>query len=116
MTYISGAVGQHSAALSVQIAVYPITITQRAIDILKRAVTVALAVGPCPVIAAAIGEIEVSLSFPFAFLPGAAVSVAIRTGQLSQTGSFLWDVYNGDADPQGVEDWYTGIHTGRIGK
>jgi hypothetical protein len=38
----------------------------------------------------------------------------IPTGQLSGTGSFLWDVYHGDADPQSIHDWYTGIQNGRI--
>ncbi len=41
-------------------------------------------------------------------------AVGLPTGQLSQTGSFLWDVYNGNADPQGVKDWYTGTQNGRI--
>jgi hypothetical protein len=41
-------------------------------------------------------------------------AAGLPTGQLSATGSFLWDVYSGDADPQGVKDWYTGIQNGRI--
>jgi hypothetical protein len=45
----------------------------------------------------------------------AGYAVGLPTGQLSQTGSFLWDVYNGDVDPQGIGDWYKGIQTGRIG-
>lgn len=44
----------------------------------------------------------------------AGYALGLPTGQLSATGSFLWDVYNGDADPQGIKDWYTGIQNGRI--
>ena len=40
--------------------------------------------------------------------------MGLPTGQLSQSGSFLWDVFNGNVDPQGIKDWYTGIQTGRI--
>jgi len=38
----------------------------------------------------------------------------LPTGQISGTTSFLWDVYNGNADPQGVGQWYSGIMNGRI--
>ena len=38
----------------------------------------------------------------------------LPTGQASQSGRFLWDVYNGDADPQSIKDWYTGISTGKM--
>lgn len=48
------------------------------------------------------------------FAQAAGYALGLPTGQLSGTGSFLWDVYNGDADPQGLKDWYTGIQNGRI--
>jgi hypothetical protein len=41
-------------------------------------------------------------------------AAGLPTGQLSQTGTFLWDVYSGDADPQGIKDWYEGIQNGRL--
>lgn len=41
-------------------------------------------------------------------------AAGLPTGQLSASGTFLWDVYSGDADPQGIKDWYTGIQNGRI--
>jgi len=44
----------------------------------------------------------------------AGYAVGLPMGQLSQTGSFLWDVYNGDVDPQSIKDRYTGIQNGRI--
>jgi hypothetical protein len=44
----------------------------------------------------------------------AGYAFGLPTGQLSGTGSFLWDVYNGDADPQGIKEWYEGIQNGRI--
>jgi hypothetical protein len=44
----------------------------------------------------------------------AGYAVGLPTGQLSATGSFLWDVYNGDADPQGIKEWYQGVSHGRI--
>lgn len=48
------------------------------------------------------------------FAQAAGYTLGLPTGQLSGTGSFLWDVYSGDADPQGIKDWYTGIQNGRI--
>ena len=44
----------------------------------------------------------------------AGYALGLPTGQLSATGSFLWDVYHGDTDPQGIREWYTGIQNGRI--
>lgn len=38
----------------------------------------------------------------------------LPTGQASQTGKFLWDVYHGEADPQGIREWAEGISTGKI--
>ena len=38
----------------------------------------------------------------------------LPTGQASSTGQFLWDVYHGDADPQGLKDWYQGLSTGKL--
>jgi hypothetical protein len=37
----------------------------------------------------------------------------LPTGQASATAQFLWDVYNGDADPRTVQEWWHGITTGR---
>jgi hypothetical protein len=41
-------------------------------------------------------------------------AAGLPTGQLSTTGSFLWDVYNGDVDPQDLREWYQGISHGKI--
>lgn len=35
-------------------------------------------------------------------------------GQFSSTTQFLWDVYDGQEDPQGLSQWWTGLETGRL--
>jgi Large polyvalent protein associated domain 22 len=44
----------------------------------------------------------------------AGYTFGLPTGQASSSAQFLWDVYNGDADPQSVKDWYDGLSHGRI--
>jgi hypothetical protein len=34
--------------------------------------------------------------------------------QIGKTGGFLYDVYTGDADPQGIRDWWAGLTYGRL--
>jgi len=34
--------------------------------------------------------------------------------QIGKTGGFLWDVRTGDADPDGVRDWWSGVTRGRL--
>jgi hypothetical protein len=38
----------------------------------------------------------------------------IPTAQPAATTKFIWDVMNGDQDPEGLADWWKGITTGRI--
>lgn len=38
----------------------------------------------------------------------------LPTGQLSGTGSFLWDVMHGEQSPQDLHDWWQGVTNGRI--
>jgi hypothetical protein len=34
--------------------------------------------------------------------------------QTGKTGGFLWDVHTGDADPDSVRDWWSGLSSGRL--
>lgn len=47
-------------------------------------------------------------------MEAAGFVAGLPTGQLSTTGSFLWDVYNGDAQPEDARDWYNGLTSGRL--
>ena len=29
-------------------------------------------------------------------------------------GKFLWDINNGEADPQSIKDWYQGLTRGKV--
>lgn len=44
----------------------------------------------------------------------AGYALGLPTGQPATAGPFLWDVYRGEADPQGIRDWYSGITTGHV--
>ncbi len=46
----------------------------------------------------------------------AGYTFGLPTGQATQTGKFLWDVYHGEQDPQGLREWFEGISTGKIQK
>ena len=38
----------------------------------------------------------------------------IPTAQPAATTKFLWDVMQGDQDPQDIKEWYRGVLTGRM--
>jgi hypothetical protein len=40
--------------------------------------------------------------------------LGLPTGQAGQTAQFLWDVSEGDADPETMADWYSGLTKGRM--
>jgi hypothetical protein len=44
----------------------------------------------------------------------AGYTFGIPTAQPAATMKFLWDVMDGDADPQGMKDWWSGVMTGRL--
>jgi hypothetical protein len=44
----------------------------------------------------------------------AAVFTGLPLGQPAVTGQFLWDYSQGEANPQGITDWYFGISKGKV--
>lgn len=44
----------------------------------------------------------------------AGYALGLPLSQPAATTKFFWDVYKGDADPQGLKDWWQGIMTGKI--
>ena len=46
----------------------------------------------------------------------AGYTFGLPTGQASTAAQFLWDVYNGDSDPESVKDWYQGVTSGRMSR
>jgi hypothetical protein len=44
----------------------------------------------------------------------AGYAFGLPLSQPAATAKFFWDVYKGDADPEGLKDWWQGVMTGRI--